>query len=210
MNPNNLVVRLCGEGMAAEARGDDAGARRLFQQAWASATDDYEACVAAHYLARHQPTPEETLRWNQECLDLADRVGDDRVRGFSPSLHGNIARAHAELGDHGEARRHYELAAARLGDLPPGQYGDWVRHWIAGALREFRAGDEVAAQVRALLSSFCERQDLKALAVVLDPYLSDLGTPADRQRLDIALRMLLAGRRLPEHEAISRAIDAFP
>ncbi|RGC68468.1 hypothetical protein C5N14_13190 [Micromonospora sp. MW-13] len=31
-------------------------------------TDDYDACVAAHYLARQQDDPEEILRWNQEAL----------------------------------------------------------------------------------------------------------------------------------------------
>ncbi|TWE22654.1 hypothetical protein [Prauserella muralis] len=89
LNPDNPVVRLCGEGMAAEAQGRPAEARTLFERAWQAATDDYEACVAAHYLARHQPTPEDTLHWNQVCLERADRVA-----GFHASLHATLARAH--------------------------------------------------------------------------------------------------------------------
>ncbi|MFI0785470.1 hypothetical protein ACH4Q6_07735 [Streptomyces lydicus] len=86
VDPELPVVRLCVEGMQAEAEGRAEAALELFQRAWDTATDDYEACIAAHYLARHQKSPEDTLRWNQECLDRADRVGDERVRGFYPSL----------------------------------------------------------------------------------------------------------------------------
>ncbi|MFD3807143.1 hypothetical protein ACFWSF_32910 [Streptomyces sp. NPDC058611] len=79
MNPDQQTVRLCAEGMAAEAEGRDDDARDLFREAWDRAGDDYEACVAAHYLARQQPTPEAALHWNLTCLERADRVGDARV-----------------------------------------------------------------------------------------------------------------------------------
>ncbi|MFJ9338954.1 hypothetical protein ACIRP0_06635 [Streptomyces sp. NPDC101733] len=98
MDPENTVVGLCSRGMAAEAADRPAEARDLFRQAWEAAADDYEACVAAHYLARHQSTPEETLRWNRLCLERADRVGDGRVLPLYPSLHGSLGRAHLELG----------------------------------------------------------------------------------------------------------------
>src|SRR5215470_5632474 len=99
MDPGNPVIALCAQGMRAEGEGRDAEARALFLQAWEAATDDYEACVAAHYLARQQDTPQESLHWNRECLQRADRVGDERVRGFYPSLHLSLARAHEKLGD---------------------------------------------------------------------------------------------------------------
>ncbi|MER5768737.1 hypothetical protein [Streptomyces sp. NPDC001985] len=124
MNPDNPVVGLCAQGMRAEAEGRDDDARGHFERAWESAADDYEACVAAHYLARHQPTPELTLHWNQECLNRADRAGDDRVRGFHASLHLNMAKAYTDLGDPGRARAHFEHAATRVDELPPGQYSD--------------------------------------------------------------------------------------
>ena len=68
VDPANPVVQLCAAGMAIE--GDPLGARALFAEAWALQSDDYEACIAAHYVARHQATAEETLRWNA----LAGRV----------------------------------------------------------------------------------------------------------------------------------------
>ncbi|UKY51474.1 hypothetical protein [Streptomyces inhibens] len=136
VDPERPVVRLCVEGMQAEAEGRAEVARGLFQRAWDIAADDYEACIAAHYLARHQNSPEETLRWNQECLDRADRVGDERVRGFYPSLYVNMGQAYRKLGQPAPARTYFVRAAERVTDAPDGQYGDWNRFAIAEGLRE--------------------------------------------------------------------------
>lgn len=127
MDTENPVVALCADGMHAEADGRPEDARALFDQAWEAARDDYEACVAAHYVARHQDTPEERLRWNAESLTRAERVGDERVRGFYASLHLNLARDHRELGDETRAEDHYRLAAAHLDAVPPGPYRDLIR-----------------------------------------------------------------------------------
>ncbi|MFI0712643.1 hypothetical protein ACH4SK_18760 [Streptomyces inhibens] len=136
MDPELPVVRLCVEGMQAEAEGRAEVARGLFQRAWDIAADDYEACIAAHYLARHQNSPEETLRWNQECLDRADRVGGERVRGFYPSLYVNMGQAYRKLGQPALAHTYFVRAAERVTDAPDGQYGDWNRFAIAEGLRE--------------------------------------------------------------------------
>ncbi|GAA4059357.1 hypothetical protein [Actinomadura miaoliensis] len=212
MNPDNPVVQLCSHGMQAEAEGRDADARAAFEQAWKIASDDYEACVAAHYLARHQPTAQETLRWNQESLDRADRVGDGRVKGFYASLHLNMAKAYRDLADPDQARRHFELAAAHIDDVPDGQYADWNRFAIAEGLRSVGAAPRAADDLlKDLLASFCARADLKALGLVVTPYLADLGTEADRTRLQTALHMLHAARSLPEDEqkALGKAISSL-
>jgi tetratricopeptide (TPR) repeat protein len=135
MDPNNPVVKLCVEGMKAESEGKPDEARSLFMQAWEQSKDDYDACIAAHYVARHQSTPEEILRWNQASLDRADAVNDQRVQSFYPSLHLNTGKAHEGLGNWEEAKRHYELAAARMGNLPEGRYGDLVREGIKRGLQ---------------------------------------------------------------------------
>ena len=62
IDPNNPVVALCAAGMAIE--GDSSAARALFEQAWEARRDDYDASIAAHFLARHQPTIESRLHWN--------------------------------------------------------------------------------------------------------------------------------------------------
>ncbi|AWN28358.1 hypothetical protein [Streptomyces sp. NEAU-S7GS2] len=145
MDPELPVVRLCVAGMQAEAEGRAGAARALFQQAWDSAADDYEACIAAHYLARHQNSPEETLRWNQECLDRADRVGDERVAGFYPSLHLNMGHACRQLGRQALAHTHFVRAAERVEQAPEGQYGDWNRIAIAAGLRDTAGAHEDSA-----------------------------------------------------------------
>ena len=111
MDLDNPVIRLCAEGARAEFEGRIHDARTLFMQAWEASKDDYEACVAAHYVARYQESPEDTLRWNQEALSRANAVGDDRVIGFFPSLYLNMGRSYETLGNQTEAQRYYDLAA---------------------------------------------------------------------------------------------------
>lgn len=62
IDPDNAVVKLCAQGMQAEGAGRRGDARALFEQAWEIAGDDYERCIAAHYLARHQDGPGLTRR----------------------------------------------------------------------------------------------------------------------------------------------------
>lgn len=111
MDLNNPVVKLCVEGTQAEFEGRIEAARRLYQEAWGAAGDDYEMCIAAHYVARHQEDPQDKLHWNQEALARADAVGDERARGFYPSLYLNLGQSYEALGHQAEARRYYDLAA---------------------------------------------------------------------------------------------------
>jgi tetratricopeptide (TPR) repeat protein len=138
IDPNNPVVKLCAEGMRAESEGRNEAALRLFTQAWEASQDDYEACVAAHYLARQQTTPQDALRWNEEALRRAEAVSDERVEGFYPSLYLNMGYAYEVLGRRVEAMRYYEQAAARVAGLPEGPYGDLVRDGIARGLQRAR------------------------------------------------------------------------
>jgi tetratricopeptide (TPR) repeat protein len=113
MDPNNSVIRLCINGSRAEFQGQNDRAHRLYQEAWEGAQDDYEACIAAHYVARHQDDPHEKLRWNQIALDKANAIADQRVDEFFPSLYLNMGQSYELLGKHDEAKRYYDLAAAR-------------------------------------------------------------------------------------------------
>lgn len=111
MDLNNPVIKLCVEGTRAEFEGRRDDAHALYQQAWEAAQDDYEFCIAAHYLARHQTDPQETFRWNQEALTRADAVKDERVQSFYPSLYLNMGHSYELLGNLVEAKRYYDLAA---------------------------------------------------------------------------------------------------
>jgi hypothetical protein len=112
MDFDNLVIRLCIAGTRAEFEGRKDDACERYRQAWNAATDDYEACIAAHYLARCQESAEETLRWNQEALERANAVMDDGVKDFYPSLYLNMGRSYETLGNRDEAKRYFDLAAA--------------------------------------------------------------------------------------------------
>jgi len=85
-------------------------------------------------MARVQGNPAEALRWNQEALDRADAVGDDRVRGFYPSLYLNMGKAYEDVGARDDARRYYTRAAESIGDLADDGYGAMVRCGIAAGL----------------------------------------------------------------------------
>lgn len=130
VNPDDRVVQLCIKGMEAEMEGQLAEARRLFVMAWDLSLNDFDACVAAHYLARHQPTPEDCLHWNREAVTRARLVGDERVASFFPSLYLNLGHSHEVLGDSDAASSYYELAARHLDAVEDGRYGDVVRHGI--------------------------------------------------------------------------------
>ncbi len=111
MDLNNPVIKLCVEGTQAEFKGQIEEAKSLYQQAWEAVTDDFEACVAAHYVARFQENPEQRLYWNQLALDRADAVLDDRVKEFYPSLYLNMGQSFELLGHQEKAKYYYDLAA---------------------------------------------------------------------------------------------------
>ena len=111
MDLNNPVIQLCLAGTQAEFESRLDAARAAYRQAWELAQDDYDACVAAHYVARLQSDPAVTLHWNQVALACAEAVGDDRVRSFYPSLYLNLGRSFEVLGHDVEAQRYYALAS---------------------------------------------------------------------------------------------------
>jgi hypothetical protein len=130
MDPNNPVVKLCAAGMAAEGEGRSADAKALFEQAWAESRDDFEACIAAHYVARHQTTTEAEFDWNRQALERADRVADDRVHAFYPSLYLNLAHSLEKLGRTVEACELYAAAAVRLDGQPDTPYTQLIRSGV--------------------------------------------------------------------------------
>ena len=141
IDPTNRVVALCAEGMAME--GSPADAMRLFEQAWALRTDDFEAAIAAHFVARHQPTPADTLHWNALAVHHAELVSDGRAAGLArvalPQSRGcaREARRAGRRDDGGEARRR----ASR--SIPAGGY----REFVAVGIRRLAERLDVALDV---------------------------------------------------------------
>jgi hypothetical protein len=140
MDPDNPVVRLCAAAFAFGRHARGADAKALFEQAWEASRDDFEACIAAHYVARHQATPEATFEWNERALHRAQAAGDERARDFFPSLYLNYAHSLERLGRTHEACTYYGLAAERLDALPPGGYAQLVRGGVTAGQRRTRSG----------------------------------------------------------------------
>jgi len=111
MDTENPVIAFCIRGTQAEYANHPEDARALYRQAWDAAQNDYEACVAAHYLARAQDSPEQALHWNQVALARAEACADERVSDFFPSLYVNLGRAHELLGHMEQAQAFYQRAA---------------------------------------------------------------------------------------------------
>lgn len=124
IDPTNPVVALCAAGMAVE--GDSDAAQRLFAQAWDARTDDYDASIAAHFIARHQPNDADRLHWNALAAEHAERLQDGRARSLMASLYLNLADSLLVTGDLVAARDVVTRARARLADLPEDGYRDFV------------------------------------------------------------------------------------
>ncbi len=136
---DNPVMQLCVAGMQVD--GDAAQALALFEQAWALRRDDFEASVAAHFVARHQTTARATLEWNERALHHADAITDERVASLLPSLCLNLAdsyRLNAQL-DRAEQLALRGLSA--LDQLPSDDgYAQFVRNGLDRLLQRLCAG----------------------------------------------------------------------
>lgn len=138
IDPDNPVVRLCSRGVEAETAGRIDEARDAYEQAWTTAADDYEACIAAHYVARVQGDHAARIHWNRVAIERADAVGDERVRDFYPSLALNLGSAHEDASEPASAREWYGRARASLDSLPAGPYRDAVERGISNAERRMQ------------------------------------------------------------------------
>jgi len=135
-DPDNPIVKLCAEGMNVE--GEPEKALLYFQRAWDEATTNFERFIAAHYLARQQPTVAEKLKWDETSLELALTVQDEPMQDVYPSLYLNIGKGYEDLGDFNRARHHYRLAKRFADTLPNDGYNNLIRTGIQNGLSRVR------------------------------------------------------------------------
>jgi hypothetical protein len=199
-DPNNKVVLLCVEGMNTEAHGKIEEAHALFMQAWDIAEDELEKFTAAHYVARNQANPEDNLHWNVEALHYALKLDGEEMKAHYPSLYLNVAKAYETLHNHIEAARHYTLAAEYSNALPLGKYAEMIKMGISEGLKRTNAVSTNNAVLNTLVNGWCERKELKPLAIILPAYAGNLGTENDRNKLLSALHYLSATKCLDNKE----------
>ena len=106
--------------------GTPAEAQKLFERAWSMRRDDFDAAIAAHFVARHQPTPEDTLRWNALAVQHAEVVTDGRATALLASLYLNLGDAQFNVGDVVSAAESATRAAECLEVLPKDGYRELV------------------------------------------------------------------------------------
>jgi tetratricopeptide (TPR) repeat protein len=201
-DPENTVVKLCAQGMQAEAEGEIEEANACFKQAWEAATNDFERFIAAHYCARNQPDPLVNLQWNLDALKYAQAIHDESIKGHYPSLYLNIGKSYETIGDLPSAGTYYQLAADNDTHLPEGGYGNMLKAGIADGLKRAGLKSFSNTVLDGLISIWCERKDLRPLSLLLPAYLQCMGTEGDINKLITALSYLSATRCLDVEEQV--------
>ena len=130
VDPNNPVVKLCTLGMDLEGQGKPEEASKLFLKGWNEATNDFDKFTAAHYVARHQKSVADKLKWDETALQLALKIKDSAVKEVFPSLYLNIAKCYEDLNDFSNAKQNYQLALSFSNWLPDNGYGNMIKGGI--------------------------------------------------------------------------------
>lgn len=139
VDAENKIVKLCAEGIAAEMEGDVLTAMKCYNAAWNENTNDYEACIAAHYMARLQDGVEEMLHWNKLALQYADNAAYEDVAMFYPSLYLNIGKSYEDMGESVKALEYYYLGAGKAEILPADRLGVITRDALMQRIQDIES-----------------------------------------------------------------------
>jgi hypothetical protein len=137
-DPENPIIKLCAHGMELEGEGKEKEASNTFKQAWEQATNDFERFASAHYIARHQKSVADKLKWDETALQLALNINDDEIKGAYPSLYLNIAKCHEDLHDFVKANENYQLALKYTNHLLDDSYGNMIKAGINNGIERVK------------------------------------------------------------------------
>ena len=133
-DPNNNIIKLCAQGMSLEGEGKKEEALERFQQAWDEAANDFEKFTSAHYVARHQKSMTDKLKWDEIALNFALKINDENMKGTYPSLYLNIGKCYEDLNDFESAKEKYELALSFTTFLADDGYGKMIKGGIMNGI----------------------------------------------------------------------------
>lgn len=131
----NNVIQLCIKGMDMELHHKPAEAKALFLEAWNAAGSDLEKFTAAHYVARHQPSVSDKLKWDKTALSFALKIHNDSMKANLPSLYLNIAKCYEDLNDKENAYKNYQVASSYAENLPANEYGKMIEAGIKNGIQ---------------------------------------------------------------------------
>lgn len=144
-------------GRAINSAGDPAAARPCFEQALSEAQASGSLAGlevdAMHMLAIAADSPEDSLRWDQQALALAESSSDAEARRWRGSLLNNLGWDHHDAGRFEDALECFERAldVRREGtDAEATHIAAWA---VARALRSLGRADEALARQRALAAT---------------------------------------------------------
>ena len=132
---DNKIIQLCAKGMEMEASQKPEEAQRLFLQAWNEATNDFEKFTAAHYVARHQKSIQDKLKWDEIALAFALKINDSSMAANYPSLYLNIAKCYEDLKDFDNAQKNYQVALSYADLLPDNGYEQIIKSGIKNGIQ---------------------------------------------------------------------------
>lgn len=138
-SPFNTIVKRCVQGMAMEDQGKAEEAKKLFLQGWNEASNDFEKYLAAYYVARHQTSVPDKLKWLETSLEYALKINDITVKSAYPSLYSNIAKCYEDLNNPAKAKENFDLA--RLYKYNPSDKGPFYH----GTKAHLKVGDLLKA-----------------------------------------------------------------
>jgi tetratricopeptide (TPR) repeat protein len=130
-------------------------ARPLFLEAWeraSAAGEDFYAIDAAHMLAIVDP-PEQSLAWNLQALELAERTPDRRAKKWLGSLCNNMGWTYHDAGQYDQALALFERALAYREAQGQEREARIARWCVARALRSLGRVEEALAMQQALLEA---------------------------------------------------------
>jgi rifampin ADP-ribosylating transferase len=138
-NPNNIIVKLCLQGMDMEAKGNHEEAGKMFLQAWNEATNDFEKYLAAYFMARQQTDISAKLKWFETAVRHAQRADNHSASSALPSIYSNIASCYESLNDVASAEKYSELGiSARRNPTDKGPF-------FHGTKADLKTGDLLTA-----------------------------------------------------------------
>jgi tetratricopeptide (TPR) repeat protein len=137
-DPHNIVVQLCAQGMEKEGLLAQDEAKKCFDEALQKAQTDFERFIACHYIARHQDSPREKLRWDELALSFAMSCSDKTIHENYSSLYLNIGKDFEDMRDDEKALKNYQLAASYVELLAKDGYGAMIRSGINSGIERVR------------------------------------------------------------------------
>lgn len=118
-DPTHHIVKLCLQAMALEEKKLSDEASSLFLRAWTESTTDFDRFLTAYFVARHQASIAERIKWLETSLESASKSNDQGARSALATLYARLAESHHELGNR-EREATYRDLVEKAGRAPVG------------------------------------------------------------------------------------------